>query len=41
VQLGPGADIKGWVASTVIELDPGEQLTQVASEVEAALSNAR
>jgi hypothetical protein len=37
VQLGPGADVDGWIATTVIELDPGEQLTQVADEVEALL----
>jgi hypothetical protein len=37
VQLGPGADVDGWVATTVIELDPGEQLTQVADDVEALL----
>jgi len=39
VRLGPGADIDGWIATTVIQLDPGEQLTQVANEIEAALGS--
>jgi hypothetical protein len=37
VQLGPGADVDGWSATAVIELDAGEQLAQVAEEVEAVL----